>query len=113
MSMVIACPACSAKMKIAKQPAVPSRVKCPKCEHPFTIGTGVKPGPLPGRRQPADRDHAPEKAGRSLGLLLGIGGGVLAAAGIVVAIIFMSGGSTPDDKPSPSPIAKGKDLTPD
>jgi predicted Zn finger-like uncharacterized protein len=114
MSMVIACPACSAKMKIAKLPAVPSRVKCPHCEHPFTIGAGVKAGPPPGRREAREKDDAQQKKAMPLGLLLGIGGGsVLAVVGIIVAIIFMSSGSTPDNTPSPSPLAKGKDQTPD
>ncbi len=111
MASVIACPGCSARLKIAKLPSASSKIKCPQCGQSFVIGPNVKAGSPPTAapaipfQNPARPVPRAVPSRRSLWLALGIGGVLLLGTGITAAILLTGG--RPEEKPDP--LVKNKD----
>src|SRR5262245_22102585 len=114
------CPSCKAVLKLAALPPVGKSVRCPKCRDTIRVPADdederedeekeeTRPAMRPRSRRGSDGRRRKKRGGPSLGLWLGIGGGVVAA--VMVVLVVLGGKKGADqavDKPgTPAPEAR-------
>ncbi|MCE9564300.1 MAG: HEAT repeat domain-containing protein [Planctomycetes bacterium] len=117
----VACPKCSARLKVGNELLKDATLKCPRCGNSFAPGDLATPAPSPadGRNRTAKMTTSVEKQPplelddceaedipprSSRGLLLGLVAGVVLLVGGGLAAMLFTGSSKPKEAKEPKPV---------
>src|SRR5438552_12052805 len=109
MPYKVTCPLCQGQMMVKGQPAPEGRIQCVHGGHAFAFKAGAPtPFVMP---EPALSRHRDVKVSRSLSPAMGVGiiaAILLAAGGIITAIIITRGEPADKNDNTPDPLATAK-----
>lgn len=117
----VACPKCSARLKVGNELPTDATLECPRCGNSFALGDLATPAlsPADGRNRTAKTTTSVEKQPplelddceaedipprSSRGLLFGLGAGVVLLVGGGLAAMLFTGSSKPKEAKEPKPV---------